>query len=452
MIDTLETQSASSGGLFTREKLLTEALETENPMERPRGRRPGRVPAPTDRGADLFEKQPETRLLTMRKGNAENGEFLRLLTNEGMTRDAYAIKNIPAERSESEPKGRLEADLMKKVLITGANGQIGSELIFELRKRLGADSVVGLDLREPGEEQQKAGPYEVLDATDKAGLEKIMAKYQIDTIFHLVGILSATGEKNPNLAWKVNMTSLLNVLEIARETKAKNQDIHIFWPSSIAAFGPTTPREHTPQETVMVPTTMYGVTKVAGELLCQYYYLKYGVDVRSIRYPGLISWKTAPGGGTTDYAVAIFYEAVQNGKYECYLEPGTVLPMMYMPDAIRGTIELMDAPAENIKTRTSYNFSAVSFSCAELAAEVKKLVPGFECAYNPDSRQKIANSWPKTIDDSVARAEWGWKHEFDTRKMATDMMANLKHKFGRPVAGQKAAASEQQAHPTKRKI
>lgn len=315
---------------------------------------------------------------------------------------------------------------MKKILITGANGQIGSELIVALRAKYGKDNVVGLDLREPSDEQKLGGPYECLDATDKAGLERIVGKYGIDTIFHLVGILSATGEKNPELAWKVNMESLKNVLDLARDKKLK-----IFWPSSIAAFGPTTPRQHTPQRTVLEPTTIYGVTKVAGELLCQYYFMKYGVDVRSIRYPGLISWKTPPGGGTTDYAVAIYYDAVQHGKYEFFVNEKTVLPMMYMPDAIRGTIELMEAPSEKIKVRTSYNLAAISFSAEELAADVKNRMGGFTCTYVPDQRQKIADSWPQSIDDSAARQDWGWKHHYDLGRMSDDMLLNLKKKFGK---------------------
>lgn len=315
---------------------------------------------------------------------------------------------------------------MEKILITGANGQIGSELIVALRAKYGAENVVGLDLREPSDAQKKGGPYEMLDATDKAGLEKIIAKYGIDTVFHLVGILSATGEKNPELAWKVNMESLKNVLDIAKE-----KCLLLFWPSSIAAFGPTTPRVGTPQQTVLEPTTMYGVTKVAGELLCQYYHLKFGVDVRSLRYPGLISWKTPPGGGTTDYAVAIFYDALQKGSYECFVGPKTVLPMMYMPDAIRGTIELMEAPSDKIRVRTSYNIAAISFSAEELASVVSQKVAGFKCAYSPDARQKIADSWPKSIDDSAARSQWGWKHEYDLAKMSDDMLANLRTKFGK---------------------
>ena len=314
---------------------------------------------------------------------------------------------------------------MKKILIIGANGQIGSELIVALRAKYGHENVVGFDLREPGEEQKKAGPCEVGDASDKALLEKLVEKYDVGTIYHLVSLLSATGEAKPDLAWRLNLGTLKDVLDICRDKK-----VRLFWPSSIAAFGPTTPRVRTPQHTVLAPTTMYGVTKVAGELLCQYYFTKYGVDVRSLRYPGLISWKTAPGGGTTDYAVAIFYDALQKGSYECFVGPDTVLPMMYMSDAIRGTIELMEAPAQKLSVKTAYNLAAISFSAKELAGVVAKKVPGFSCAYKPDARQKIADSWPQSIDDSAARADWGWKHEYDLNKMADDMLENLKKKFG----------------------
>ncbi len=315
---------------------------------------------------------------------------------------------------------------MKKILVTGANGQIGSELIAELRKKYGAKNVVGLDLREPAAGQKEEGPYEIADATDRKRLDEAVVKYGIDTIFHLVGILSAVGEKNPDLAWKVNMESLKHVLDIAKERK-----LALFWPSSIAAFGPTTPRAKAPQKTVLEPSTIYGVTKVAGELLCQYYFAKYGVDVRSIRYPGLISWKNPPGGGTTDYAVVIYYDAIEKGEYSCFVGPKTRLPMMYMPDAIRGTIELMEAPAEKIRVRTSYNLAAMSFSAEEIAAEVAKRVGGFKISYAPDGRQKIADSWPESVDDSAARGEWGWKHRFDLAKMSEDMLANLRIKLGK---------------------
>ena len=315
---------------------------------------------------------------------------------------------------------------MKKILILGANGQIGSELIVALRAKYGQPNVVGLDLREPGEEQKKGGPWEVGDASKKEIVAGAIDKYGIDTVFHLVALLSATGEKDPDFCWRLNMESLKNVLDLAKEKK-----LSVFWPSSIAAFGPTTPRVQTPQYTTLEPTTMYGVTKTAGELLCQYYRLKFGVDVRSVRYPGLISWKTPPGGGTTDYAVAIFYDALQKGSYECFVGPQTVLPMMYMPDAIRGTIELMEAPAEKLSVKTAYNLAAISFSAEELAKVVSKKVPGFKCTYKPDQRQKIADSWPQTIDDSVARKDWNWKHEYDLDKMADDMLLNLKKKFGK---------------------
>ncbi|MDD5043646.1 MAG: NAD-dependent epimerase/dehydratase family protein [Patescibacteria group bacterium] len=311
---------------------------------------------------------------------------------------------------------------MKNIIVTGATGQIGSELVIELRKRYGEQNVVAVGHSRPIAGELAVGPFEIVDVTNKIALDELVKKYQPDAVFHLVGILSAAGEKNPELAWNVNMGGLKNVLDIARDRGIKK----VFWPSSIAAFGPTTPRDNTPQHTVLEPTTMYGVTKVAGELLCQYYWKKYGLDVRSLRYPGLISYKTPPGGGTTDYAVAIYFEAVKNKKYDCFVGPDTVLPMMYMPDAVRATIELMEAPAENIKIRTSYNLTALSFSAEELAQMVANHVPGFTCVYHPDDRQKIADSWPRSIDDSSARADWKWNHTFDLEKMTKDMLNNIK--------------------------
>jgi len=315
---------------------------------------------------------------------------------------------------------------MKNILVIGATGQIGSDLVPELRKIYGNEHVVAVGSRTAPSEELKKGPFEFADATDKAALEALVKKYDIDTIYHLASLLSAKGEQNPDLAWHVNMQSLKNVLDLAKEYKMTR----VFWPSSIAAFGPTTPREKTPQRTVLEPTTMYGVTKVSGELLCQYYFNKYGVDVRSVRYPGLISYKALPGGGTTDYAVAIYYEALQNKKYTCFVREDTVLPMMYMDDAIRGTMELMKAPASKITIRTSYNFAAISFSAKELAASVKKYIPEFKCEYKPDFRQKIADSWPKTIDDSQARKDWGWKHEYTLDKMTKVMLDKLREKLG----------------------
>ncbi|MGB9718968.1 MAG: NAD-dependent epimerase/dehydratase family protein [Candidatus Anstonellales archaeon] len=315
---------------------------------------------------------------------------------------------------------------MKNILVVGATGQIGSDLVPELRKIYGNEHVVALGSKTAPSEELKKGPFEFADATDKAVLEALVKKYDIDTIYHLASLLSAKGEQNPDLAWHVNMQSLKNVLDLAKEYKMAR----VFWPSSIAAFGPTTPREKTPQRTVLEPTTMYGVTKVSGELLCQYYFNKYGVDVRSLRYPGLISYKALPGGGTTDYAVAIYYEALQHKKYTCFVREDTVLPMMYMDDAIRGTIELMKAPASKITVRTSYNFAAISFSAKELAASVKKYIPEFKCEYKPDFRQKIADSWPKSIDDSQARKDWGWKHEYTLDKMTKVMLEKLREKLG----------------------
>lgn len=312
---------------------------------------------------------------------------------------------------------------MKKILVTGALGQIGSELIPELRKKFGRDNVIAVGHhKKPTEEFKNSGPFEMADSRDREELKVLIEKYQIDTIYHLVGILSAVGEKNPNLAWDVNMNGLKNVLDIAVEYKIER----VFWPSSIAAFGPTTPLENTPQKTVLEPTTMYGVTKVAGELLCQYYFVKYGLDVRSLRYPGIISWKTPPGGGTTDYAVAIYYDAVAKGSYQCFVREDTVLPMMYMDDAVRATMQLMDAEEDKITVRTAYNLAAISFSAKELAENVAKHVPDFKCTFVPDERQKIADSWPKTIDDSKARGDWAWQHEYDLDKISVEMIRNLK--------------------------
>ena len=311
---------------------------------------------------------------------------------------------------------------MKKILVIGSAGQIGTELVMYLRKKYGNENVVaGYHTKEPSQEIKDSGPMEKLDATNKTGIEEIVKKHEIDAIFHMASILSAAGEKKPDLAWNVNMNSLKNVLDIAKENK-----IQVFWPSSIAAFGPSTPRENTPQITAMDPNTMYGVTKVAGELLCNYYFEKFGVDARSLRYPGLISYKTPPGGGTTDYAIDIFHSAIKNKKYVCFLKKDAVLPMMYMSDAIKATVNLMEAPAEKIKIRTSYNLTAISFSPEEIYLEIKKHVPEFEIEYVPDFRQKIAESWPKTIDDSSARKDWDWCHEFNLQKMTKDMLENLK--------------------------
>ncbi|MFA5211362.1 MAG: NAD-dependent epimerase/dehydratase family protein [Patescibacteria group bacterium] len=311
---------------------------------------------------------------------------------------------------------------MKKIIITGATGQIGSELTIELRKKYGEENVIAVGHSKKPEGELANGPFENADVSNREEFNNLVKKYQPDTIFHLVGILSAKGENNPELAWSVNMGGLKNVLDIAVENNVKQ----IFWPSSIAAFGPTTPLIDTPQHTVLEPTTMYGVTKVAGELMCQYYNKKYGLDIRSLRYPGLISYKTAPGGGTTDYAVAIYFEAVANKKYECFVSKETVLPMMYMDDAIRATIELMEAPIEKIKVRTSYNLTAMSFSAEELAENIKKRIPDFICEYKPDFRQQIADSWPRSIDDSAARKDWGWNHKYNLDEMTDDMLKHIK--------------------------
>ena len=310
----------------------------------------------------------------------------------------------------------------EKILVIGASGQIGVELTLALRKLYGNANVIASDLREENPLLTGTGPYVSLDVMNKEMLHAEVIRQGITQIYLLAAILSATGEKNPALAWHLNMQSLLTVLDIAKEEKLSK----IYWPSSIAVFGPTSPKQHCPQKTIIEPTTVYGISKYAGEFWCNYYFDKYGVDVRSLRYPGLISYKSAPGGGTTDYAVEIYGEALAHQKYECFLQEDTYLPMMYMPDAIRATIELMEAPAEKINIRTSYNLSAMSFSPKEIAAAIQKHIPDFTISYAPDFRQQIANSWPQSIDDSVAAADWGWKPDFDLDKMTADMLFNLK--------------------------
>ena len=312
--------------------------------------------------------------------------------------------------------------MKEKILVIGASGQIGVELTLALRKIYGNANVVASDLREENELLKGTGPYVSMDVMNKEMLHVQVIRQNITQIYLLAAILSATGEKNPHLAWSLNMQSLLNVLDIARE-----ENLHkVYWPSSFAVFGPTSPKQNCPQQTIIEPTTVYGISKYAGEFWCHYFHQRYGVDVRSLRYPGLISYKSEPGGGTTDYAVDIFYKAKKGTGYECFLKEDTYLPMMYMPDAIRATIELMEAPAEKISVRTSYNLSGMSFSPKEIYGEIKKHVPGFSISYKPDYRQPIADSWPQSIDDSVARADWGWKEEYDLAQMTKDMLDNLK--------------------------
>lgn len=309
----------------------------------------------------------------------------------------------------------------EKILVIGASGQIGVELTLALRKIYGGANVVASDLREENELLKGSGPYVSLDVMNKEMLHVQIIRQNITQVYLLAAILSATGEKNPPLAWHLNMQSLLNVLDIAKEEKLTK----VYWPSSIAVFGPTSPKIDCPQHTIIEPTTVYGISKYAGEFWCNYFHQRYGVDVRSLRYPGLISYKSSPGGGTTDYAVEIFHAAKEKKQYTSFLREDTHLPMMYMPDAIRATIELMEAPAEKIKVRTSYNLSGMSFSPAEIGNEISKHIPEFKLDYKPDYRQQIADSWPKSIDDSKASQDWGWKPEFDLARMTTDMLMNL---------------------------
>jgi len=310
----------------------------------------------------------------------------------------------------------------EKILVIGASGQIGVELTLALRKIYGEGQVIATDLREQNPLLAGTGPYVSLDVMNKEMLHVQVIRQNITQIYLLAAILSATGEKNPSLAWNLNMQGLLNVLDIAREEKLHK----VFWPSSIAVFGPSSPRQNCPQQTIIEPTTVYGISKYAGEFWCHYYWQRYGVDVRSVRYPGLISYKSEPGGGTTDYAVDIYHQALQKNQYTCFLKEDTYLPMMYMPDAIRATIELMESPQKSVGIRTSYNLSAMSFSPQEVAASIRTHLPDFSISFSPDYRQQIADSWPQSIDDSVARSDWGWKEEYNLTAMTADMLKNLR--------------------------
>lgn len=307
----------------------------------------------------------------------------------------------------------------KKILVVGSNGQIGTELVIELRNRFGRDQVIASDIRPADEVSDE--PFEQLDIMDADALQKIVDKHQISEIYLLAALLSATAEKNPELGWNLNMQGLFNVLNLAKEGKIKK----VFWPSSIAVFGPSTPKDNTPQFTIMEPTTVYGISKLAGERWCEYYAQKYQVDVRSIRYPGLISYTSLPGGGTTDYAVDIFYAVKKGERFNCFLKADTSLPMMYMEDAIRATIDLMEAPADKIKIRSSYNIAGMSFTPAEIYSVIKMHVPSFEIEYEPDFRQAIADSWPASIDDSRARDDWGWEAKYDLEALAQIMLDNV---------------------------
>jgi nucleoside-diphosphate-sugar epimerase len=309
----------------------------------------------------------------------------------------------------------------KKILILGACGQIGTELTLALRSRYGSESVIASDIREGQDELMESGPFIILDATDATATEDVLDSHGITEVYLMAAMLSATAEKNPFRAWDLNMTSLLNVLELARLGKFSR----LFWPSSIAVFGPTTPRVNTPQSTIMEPATVYGISKLAGEGWCSYYHRKFGVDIRSIRYPGLISWKTQPGGGTTDYAVEIYQDALASGAYHCFVTGDTRLPMMYMDDAISATLQLMDAPSERITVRTSYNLGATSFTPAQMAGSIREHLPDFEISYEPDYRQQIANTWPESIDDSKAREDWGWQHRYELKDITAKMLAHL---------------------------
>jgi len=308
-----------------------------------------------------------------------------------------------------------------KILILGASGQIGTELTLKLREVYGNENVIASDIREGSEELVHSGPFEIINAMDRGRIVEVVEKYGVTQIYLMAAMLSATSEKMPSKAWDLNMQSLLIVLDLAKEKYIQR----VYWPSSIAVFGATSPKVDTPQQTVMEPSTVYGISKIAGEHWCNYYHNKYGVDVRSLRYPGIISWKTQPGGGTTDYAVDIYFKAKEEGNYTCFLNENTRLPMMFMEDAINATIQLMQAEEDKIKVRTSYNLGAISFTPAEIAEEIKKHIPDFTISYAPDFRQEIANSWPQIIDDSNARLDWNWNHSFDLKTMTKEMLKNI---------------------------
>lgn len=308
------------------------------------------------------------------------------------------------------------------ILVLGASGQIGTELTQKLREVYGETNVIASDIREGNAEMMASGPFEIIDATCKETILSVVQKYNVNQVYLLAAMLSATAEKFPQKAWDLNMSSLLAVLDLAKEKHIQQ----VYWPSSIAVFGSSTPKNNTPQQTIMEPSTVYGISKISGEFWCNYYHQKYGIDVRSIRYPGIISWKTKPGGGTTDYAVDIYFKAIEDKKYECFLSENTRLPMMYMPDAVNATIQLMQEKSENIKIRTSYNLSAIDFTPKEIAAEIQKHLPDFQITYKPDFRQAIADSWPSSINDDHARKDWNWKHNFDLETMTKDILKNLK--------------------------
>ncbi len=312
--------------------------------------------------------------------------------------------------------------MQKSILILGACGQIGTELTFELRAKYGSENVVASDIREGGQTLMDSGPFELLDATNYEAIEDVIMHYEIEEVYLMAAMLSATAEKFPMRAWNLNMNSLFNVLNLAKDNKISK----IFWPSSIAVFGPNTPKNNTAQNTIMEPSTVYGISKQSGERWCEYYFKKFGVDVRSVRYPGLISWKTMPGGGTTDYAVEIYHAALEQGKYQCFLDQDTKLPMMYMDDAINATISLMESDSEKLKVRSSYNLGSMSFTPKEITESIQKHIPDFEVTYVPDFRQEIADSWPSSIDDTAAKNDWNWKPEFDLDSTTAEMLNNLK--------------------------
>lgn len=313
----------------------------------------------------------------------------------------------------------------ERTLVLGSAGQIGTDLVEELRRIYGDSNVIATDIKDQPESFKAKGPFIMADVMDAGSVHKIIRENNVTQVYLLAALLSAIAENKPKAAWKLNMEGLFVMLDYCKE----NTGVKLYWPSSIAVFGPTTPRYNTPQKTIIEPATVYGISKLAGERWCEYYHYKHGVDVRSLRYPGLISYKADPGGGTTDYAVNIFHEAVLKNTYECFLKEDTALPMMYMPDAIRATIELMNSPAEKIKTRSSYNLAGISFTPAILVDEIKKHLPGFTCSYKPDSRQQIADTWPASIDDTEAQQEWGWKHQYELAATTEDMLLHMKEKY-----------------------